>query len=88
MSDRLGIGTDLEPRYIFPLSRIDQLWEALESHLGVQLSRLHANARRKDADYRWDQEHVNAVSEIFRDDIERFGFDYRPSIKGLSSPRL
>jgi len=80
MCKRLGIGTELEPKYIFQLGEIECFWEALENYLGTSLKRTHSNASKTEDGYRWNKENVAKVGQIFSQDIEKFGFDYKPTV--------
>jgi hypothetical protein len=80
LRSRLGVGTDLEPRFIYRLDQIDHLWNALETHLGIRLDRLHSNRSRKSHVYKWRAGHVSEIRKIFADDISCYDFTYEPTV--------
>lgn len=80
MTSRLALDTEFEPDVLVDLENIDQLWRALEAHIGRPLDRLHSNAHRRQRTFRWEPDSVQRVSELFAEDIARFGYKPPPAV--------
>lgn len=77
MYSRLNVGKKGEPKHIYSIDDIENLWSALESHIGKKLQRVHTNKSANSSRYQWSRASYSEISDLFAEDIKYFKFNQK-----------